>query len=145
MLINNLLKMIIYESYNDESYNNLPDLISLDLISLDDNSNEINYLLWLPDELVLYVGEFLYMNEHINFRKAFKLYRNLTPVDPNILNGLKILENGALTVHFRDKETCVKVIKYVKKNYNVSHLCCNDLGIMLKNSKDNRLKRFSFY
>ena len=89
----------------------------------------------IPEEILLNIKKFLHKNESNNFRIAYKYYSKITPINfnlENLLNAIEKLKNGEGIVHFSDKETCSKVINYVKRNYNFSHLCCSGKGIMLK-------------
>lgn len=89
----------------------------------------------IPEEILLNIKKFLYEKESNNLRIAYKYYSKITPINfdlTNLLFQIKKLKNGDKIVHFTDKETCSKVINYVKRNYNFSHLCCSGKGIMLK-------------
>lgn len=81
----------------------------------------------LPKDILLNIKEYLLEKESNNFRIASKYYSIIIPMKFNInslLYGLNKLKNGETTVHFINKETCSKVVNYVKKNYNFSHVCC---------------------
>lgn len=89
----------------------------------------------ISEDILLNIKKFLNKNENNNLRIAYKYYSIITPINfnlHNLLYNLEELKKGKKSIHFIDKETCSKVINYVKKNYNFSHICCSGKGIMLK-------------
>lgn len=94
----------------------------------------------IPNDLLLNINTFLNKKDNNNFRVAYKYFALLVPVNfniKNLLDGKKKLEKGDKNIHFTNKETCLKILPYVKKNYDFSHVCCNGLGIMIKDPKNN--------
>lgn len=105
-----------------------------------------NYLTYIPEELLLLIREFLSESYHMNFRVAYKPYYYLNPVNfdiKSILDGLNNFKKGDKAVHFTNKETCGKVIRYVQLNYAFYHVCCGGKGIMLKDDKYNKIYNYN--